>query len=430
MLRITILILLTVFVLLARVTTATESVGKGTKTRDSWLDEDATSTNYGTSIDAEIGNRSGGAGEKIFWIAFVDIAETVDATNPGNGQRVDSVRIRLYISSSANNVVVNVRECLRVPVEGEITWDDWKASNTWTTAGAKSDNNDYEATPILSTYTVQSDDAGYTDWWGRVGTADTALVRLAQQWIDGDINDTAGVFFEMVDSNDSMTIHTREKSPSTRQPEITVWHRTVRTVMTGTTDNEDAEIDMGNPNTNKGSATTASISTGGIATYLRYWSRWNNIDVAVGANQTITSCTLRVYASQKSGSSTISVYRILLDNIIESEITWDSSTVGCPSCAAWGDPGADLNGTDYDNTVLDAITTSTTGWKEFDVTNQVKQWYSGNHFEGGFILWNPSSFTSMTIHTSENGSNKPQLIINHGNYRPEIHGTQIHGATR
>ena len=99
---------------------ATESQGKGVQTRDSWIDEDFTSTNYGTSTDAEIGNRTGGAGEKIFWLACVDIRETVDAVSPGNAQEVDSVRIQIYIENSANNVVVNMRECLLVTVETEI----------------------------------------------------------------------------------------------------------------------------------------------------------------------------------------------------------------------------------------------------------------------------------------------------------------------
>lgn len=73
---------------------------------------------------------------------------------------------------------ISFHECLRDFVETQATWNIWKTSNSWTTAGGKSDGNDRNST-VLATWTPSVDDTDYQS------VTSSGINGQVEDWIDG-----------------------------------------------------------------------------------------------------------------------------------------------------------------------------------------------------------------------------------------------------
>jgi large repetitive protein len=151
---------------------------------------------------------------------------------------------------------------------------------------------------------------------------------------------------------------------------------------------EDARIQQSNPSTNYGASSAVHVRTG------IFGNRRTLVSFALPPEPsgcTLTSATLRLFATSASGGRTIDVYRANA-SWTEAAVTW--STQPGMTGPAVGAPSA-------------------SGWIQWDVTAHVTTMYSGSNH--GFVLRdrNENSFSSQqqTYRSSEAGQTPPELVV-------------------
>ena len=119
--------------------------------KDTYLDFGATTTNYGTNTTFLI-TQVGDSFDKRPLLKL-------DVSTVPTSVLLESASLVLNCSAlSASPIFLDLYLILRSSwVETEATWNIYKTANNWTTAGAGSDGNDYQASPKLaSTYTLSA----------------------------------------------------------------------------------------------------------------------------------------------------------------------------------------------------------------------------------------------------------------------------------
>ena len=113
---------------------------------DTHIISDLPTTNNATTANASVGEHNAIAGRVERTLIKFDLSSLPSDT------LVTAANLTLTITSdqSDNARTANVFECLRAWVEAQATWNIWKTSNNWTTAGAGSAGNDYVNTALAS----------------------------------------------------------------------------------------------------------------------------------------------------------------------------------------------------------------------------------------------------------------------------------------
>ncbi|MGB5764923.1 MAG: DUF4347 domain-containing protein, partial [Sedimenticolaceae bacterium] len=169
---------------------------------------------------------------------------------------------------------------------------------------------------------------------------------------------------------------------------------------------KDTYIDSINPGTNYGSDTVIRVNeSGGGLGDAQVLLQFDLSSIPSGA--TITSATLQVEASGKSGaaadSSIINVYEVT-ESWDEGSATWGQRQAG----TLWGGtPGAP------DTTPLNppSLETSGLGGHTWDITDLVQDWQSGDKTNNGLMLASDDLGTVVFDYVSREGATPPQLVI-------------------
>ena len=172
--------------------------------------------------------------------------------------------------------------------------------------------------------------------------------------------------------------------------------------------------DPGNPtdqDTNYGSDTVIRMDEGGGG--LGEGRVLLEFDLStIPAGATITSATLQVEASGKTGtipdSSVINVYEVTE--------AWDEGAGGMNNDATWnerqtgtawgGGPGGS-----FDGTALASLTVSGLGGHTWDITDLAQDWQSGDKTNNGLMLASNDLGTVVFDYVSREGGTPPQLVI-------------------
>jgi len=192
------------------------------------------------------------------------------------------------------------------------------------------------------------------------------------------------------ESSDAMVVNTRENA--TNKPELVITRGSGGTIQDPPTEEPtepatsattfepvaDASVRESQPTTNKGTSITMIADTSPQeVSYIRF-------DVQTGG-AAISTATLRLYVSD----STSDAPAIATSN----DVTWSETGITWNTRPAVGTPGPD-HGAASKNT-----------WIEYDVTSLVTG-------DGPITLvLVPQSSNGMDVHTRENATNKPQLVI-------------------
>jgi len=171
----------------------------------------------------------------------------------------------------------------------------------------------------------------------------------------------------------------------------------------GPAQTEDTQIDLSQPNSNLGAAT--SINVDGVSPHAHGLIRFPNI-IGTGPGQvppdtTIGSATLRVNCSNP-GTLPMKAYRMTM-GWDENSATWNQASTE----VSWPEAGADATSC-HAAQAYDADCTAT-GWRSIDLTAIVQEWISGqpNH---GIVLVDAGGSDGVDSYTSESGT-PPELVI-------------------
>lgn len=186
---------------------------------------------------------------------------------------------------------------------------------------------------------------------------------------------------------------------------------TIDTISAGT----DAYITSVFPTTNFNTTTInlASTSSGLVQFDLS----------SIPAGATIVSARYRMTTSAAGASQVINVYRLVRE-WVEAETTWNIAQ----TATNWGTAGANHTTTDYDNTLLGAMSfVAASNSQTIDITSTVSDWYTGAANNYGLKLAYASG-GSRNYHSSEaTVDEKPRLFVEYtyGHYSYEVNSTAI-----
>ena len=169
---------------------------------------------------------------------------------------------------------------------------------------------------------------------------------------------------------------------------------------------KDTYIDSANPSINYGSDTVIRMdeATGGLGDG-RVLLQFDLSSIPSGA--TITSATLQVEASGKSGaagdSSIINVYEVT-EAWDEGAATWDERQ----ALTAWG---GDAGAADTTPPNPPSLKASGLGAQTWDITDLAQDWQTGTKINNGLMLASPDIGTVVFDYVSREGATPPQLVI-------------------
>ena len=141
---------------------------------DAYFNDDDVNTNSGGSTNMHVGDVSTAGSSAYRSIIKFDVS----SINSGDIVSDATLSIWEYAAEDGNSVgswAVDLQKVRRDWVEGEITWNDWKTSTAWTTAGAADTTNDIYAA-VSATVTLD-------------GTAAVAFVPWDGNTLDQDVQD-------------------------------------------------------------------------------------------------------------------------------------------------------------------------------------------------------------------------------------------------
>ena len=147
---------------------------------DTYMTDDAATTNYGTNAEMNIGAGAGGSIKRTL-LKF----DLTKGTNPPPASAIaSSAVITLYLNSEASSsaVTMDFYKVLRNWVEGQATWDVYSTGNNWGTAGCADTTTDRENTILAQLSLSATEAAGSKNI-----TLNAAGLAVLQGWIDGSI---------------------------------------------------------------------------------------------------------------------------------------------------------------------------------------------------------------------------------------------------
>jgi hypothetical protein len=195
---------------------------------------------------------------------------------------------------------------------------------------------------------------------------------------------------------------------------------------------EDAMIASPTVNNNYGGRANFTVGNAGATyQYRRSLIRFKDIASNIGTGQSITSATMYLYCENEFSTIdyTVSAYRVLLnwvegssnDAIETGACCWDyAQYTGLPWNTAGCEANDDVTGEDSTkdrrSTAEDGTAITGTGtWFTWDLTEAVKNWYSGDWSEYGVVLINSGEgiSNSRKVFTSSEGTDgrRPYLEV-------------------
>ena len=135
---------------------------------DTFINNDAATTNYGTAVQMWCKNRIGDWYKPMMrW----DISSIPSNATCDDANLVLSIDDRV----GTTNGIIDIHRMLEAWVETEATWNIYATSNNWNTSGAEDGTNDYESGTILATATNTGDTGTTTQWDFTASEIDTDI---------------------------------------------------------------------------------------------------------------------------------------------------------------------------------------------------------------------------------------------------------------
>lgn len=167
---------------------------------DSYMGSDTPTTNYGTNTLIFLIRGGGGVRYRGLW---------KDSLTGLSNVEVLSANLSLWINSISSGTIT-VYSLLKNWVESQATHNIYSTGNNWTTAGAQSDGNDRDATPI-ATKVFSGSETGE-----QIFSLDVPTV---QAWIDG-TKSNYGVLLETTGA--STEFKSSDHATAAQRPKLTI----------------------------------------------------------------------------------------------------------------------------------------------------------------------------------------------------------------
>ena len=216
-------------------------------------------------------------------------------------------------------------------------------------------------------------------------------------------------------------------------PTATIWHNASPTTIDGTTNVEDARVDLFGPNYNFGGSDELYVKLDDDKSVIRC----KNVASELGGEVTdITDCTLYMYCFGGAGFPLVGAYRIFKpwvegneDGVDDDDgdVTWndwasDANEWGTEGCLCANDGGVDNNvdddacvatRADRKATAEDTDQTVTTSWNEWTMTDALAEgWYAGTINEEGVLLEYVSGTNALVgWRSTEYASEQPYWVF-------------------
>lgn len=169
-------------------------------------------TNYGTAITVEVGERAVVTSTARTLIKF-------DLSSIPSTAIINSAILSLWVKTdySSNARDFKVYRVLRDWVEAQVTWNIWKTSNNWTTVGCGSDGNDADLTTVWATTNFTATEAAGTEKQFSLSTTEF------KKFVDGRLTNYGWLIKADTETNDGYDFYSSsEATLTTRRPKLVV----------------------------------------------------------------------------------------------------------------------------------------------------------------------------------------------------------------
>lgn len=177
----------------------------------------APTTNYDTNTSIQIGetNDPGATAYYRSWIK-PDFSSIPAGVTFSSGV----LKLTPIVDASSNARTMRAHRCLRDVVSNQATWNIWKTANNWTSGGASSSGNDYEATEMGN---------GSIPASPTINTQMTAITFTAselQKLYDGTYTNNGIILFVDTQVNDLIIYASLDNATPAYRPVITIGYYT------------------------------------------------------------------------------------------------------------------------------------------------------------------------------------------------------------
>jgi hypothetical protein len=184
-------------------------------TSDAYLDSASPTANTETEATMYVGEQAGGTDTTRTWIK-------PDFSTIPTGAIFTSAVLHLtpIVDLSSNARTMSAHRCLRDVVANQVTWNIWKTSNNWATAGCSNSSSDYDGAVVLGTMTQPASP-----------TLNTALdmtlsASNLQKLFDGTYTNNGIILFVDTQSDDMIGYASTNHATSAYRPTITITYTT------------------------------------------------------------------------------------------------------------------------------------------------------------------------------------------------------------
>lgn len=195
-------------------TSASFTLGAGTapEADGTYINESATSSNYGNTTRYWLGGNSSG-GDTYVLISWSVLKDSL------YGRTVDACSLFVKPNAIVENVD-GLFACYRIRsgrdwVETQATWSEFKTSNAWSTGGAKNTTNDIFSTAVDAKTESQFANGDYTPF---------DITSIARQWDGSDTANCRGVVIRQFSGTDATQIDlaSDDNATAANRPKIKV----------------------------------------------------------------------------------------------------------------------------------------------------------------------------------------------------------------
>jgi hypothetical protein len=187
----------------------------GTDGIDTMLNEQLPTTNHGTETVTSVGYNTSSSNKRRGLLKF-DLSK---GTNPPPSTATASSAV-ITLNCSTYNVTRTLAtyQVLRDWVEAQVTWNIWKTSNNWTTAGCGSAGNDYVNTDLGSVSVTGT---------GTVTlTLNAAGLAIVQGWIDGSIANYGLLLKHTAETTERNVYDSSDNATAGNRPQLVIEYTT------------------------------------------------------------------------------------------------------------------------------------------------------------------------------------------------------------
>lgn len=179
---------------------------------DTYIYAPTATTNFGTDVDLYSGELTSGASR------FARILIKFDITSiPSNALTSSNIFSLWIISNSASNARDHkIFRLLRDWVESQATWNIWKTSNNWTTAGAGSDGNDADLTNVWATTNIAAAPSAGTEIQWSLSTTEF------DKFLNGTYTNYGWLIKADTETDDAHEFDSSGSSTATKRPKLQI----------------------------------------------------------------------------------------------------------------------------------------------------------------------------------------------------------------